>query len=340
MSRILITTGIYPPKIGGPAQYAKSLKEAFSKSGYSISVKTFNLENYLPTGIRHIFFFLKIIPRILASDFTLALDTFSVGLPSVLAGKVFGKKIIIRTGGDFLWEGYVERTGKKVLFRNFYAQEKDNLNRKEKLIFKLTRWTLQNASKIVFSTEWQRSIFVPAYGLDSRNTAIIENYYGQKEENIELGFKAKTFVASTRDLKWKNIDTLKRVFNKKGTKIPEDVDLFTYESEFDDFIKTIKRSYAVVLVSLGDISPNMILDAIRLNKPFICTKETGIFEKIKDFGIFVDPLDEGDIEQGIIKLLDKNEYDKWVQKVNSFNFIHTWEEMAKEYIELYKSIVR
>ena len=31
---------------------------------------------------------------------------------------------------------------------------------------------------------------------------------------------------------------------------------------------------------------------------------------------------------------------KWQDKVRSFNFIHTWEEMAKEYIRLYNSIVR
>ena len=58
--KILITTGIYPPKIGGPAQYAKNLKEAFEKMGNSVSVKTFTIENRIPTGIRHIFFFLKI----------------------------------------------------------------------------------------------------------------------------------------------------------------------------------------------------------------------------------------------------------------------------------------
>ena len=336
--RILITTGIYPPKIGGPAQYAKNLEEAFGKNGYSVSVKTFNLENYLPTGIRHIFFFLKIIPRILASDFTLALDTFSVGLPSVLAGKVFGKKIIIRTGGDFLWEQYIERTGKKVLFRNFYTQEKDSLNKKEKLIFKLTHWTLKNASKVVFSTDWQRGIFIKAYGLNTTNTAIIENYYGPKEGDLRSDLDPKTFVASARDLKWKNIDMLKLVFNRKESKIPKNVSLLTSIMKFENLMEKVKHSYAVILVSLGDISPNLILDAIRLNKPFICTKEVGIFDRIKDIGIFVDPLDEKEIENAVVKLSDSVEYEKWQEKVRSFNFVHTWEDIAKEYMTIYNQI--
>src|SRR3989344_8972792 len=57
--KILITTGIYPPKIGGPAQYALNLKESFERMGHFVYIKTFNIENSLPTGIRHIFFFIK-----------------------------------------------------------------------------------------------------------------------------------------------------------------------------------------------------------------------------------------------------------------------------------------
>ncbi|MEK7177186.1 MAG: hypothetical protein AAB719_02740 [Patescibacteria group bacterium] len=330
--RILITTGIYPPKIGGPAQYAKNLREVWGKKGYLVKVKTFHLENYLPTGIRHLFFFFKIIPAVSTSDFILALDTFSVGFPTVLAGKIFGKIVVIRTGGDFLWEGYIERTGKKVLFRNFYIQEKDNLNLKEKLIFKLTRLTLNNASKVVFSTTWQRDIFVSAYALDTKKTGIIENYYGTKEGDFE--FNSKTFIASTRNLKWKNLDILKNVFYKKDSIIPKDINLLTTTSEFESFMEKVKNSYAVILVSLGDISPNLILDAIRLNKPFICTKEVGIFDRIKDIGIFVNPLDEKEIEGAVLKLLDALEYKKWQDKVRSFNFVHTWDEMADEYIRL------
>src|SRR5689334_19581708 len=124
--RILISTGIYPPKIGGPAQYSKNLKETLEKKGNRVSLKTFDIEDRLPTGVRHLYFFLKIIPALLASKAAIILDTYSVGFPTVLACKLFGKKGVIRTGGDFLWEQYVERTGKKVLLSDFYESEKNN----------------------------------------------------------------------------------------------------------------------------------------------------------------------------------------------------------------------
>ena len=333
--KILITTGIYPPKIGGPAQYAKNLKEAFEKMGHTTDVKTYNMEDKIPSGARHLFFFLKIIPAVLSADAVFILDTFSVGLPTVFACKIFGKKGIIRTGGDFLWEQYVERTKRKVLLRNFYQTEKQHFSFKEKIIFGLTGWTLRNASGIIFSTNWQRNIFVKAYKLQQEKTKIIENYYGPKESDND--FESKTFIASARGLVWKNFDILQDVFDEVKMAHPE-VILFKNNMPYEQFIDKIKKSYAVILVSLGDISPNMILDSIRLNKPFICTKEVGIYERIKDAGIFVDPLNKNEIKEAVLKLLTVEGYKESKNKIRNFNFTHTWEKIAGEFIQVSKTL--
>ena len=249
MSNILITTGIYPPKIGGPAQYAKEMAQAFRDKGHKVTVRTYTVEDSLPTGVRHLCFFLKIIPAILACDCVLALDTFSVGFPSVLAAKLFGKKSIIRTGGDFLWEGYVERTKNKVLLREFYQTKQQGFTLKEKIIFRLTQYTLQKSTKVIFSTDWQRRIFIGPYKLKQENTAIIENYYGLKEEVIhEAEGQPKVFLGSTRPLVWKNLDTLQSVF----TSFPEaEAKLVTKNYPYTEFVDVIKSSYAVILISLG-----------------------------------------------------------------------------------------
>jgi len=329
--RILISTGIYPPKIGGPAQYAKNLKEEFERREFGVFVKTFTIEDYLPSGVRHLFYFFKIIPKVLRSDVVIILDTFSVALPTILACKIFGKKSIIRTGGDFLWEQYVERTGKKVLLRNFYLQEKDNFSLKDKIIFNLTGWVLTGASKVVFSTQWQKNIFVGAYGLNETKVSIIENYYGPKEG--EFRPKNKVFVASSRDLKLKNRALLEKIFKKIGKNSLE-VKLFVGEISFVGLMEELKNCYAVIQISLSEISPNLILDAIRHNKPFICTKEVGIHNKIKDAGIFVDPLNEEEIEKVVINLLDERNYSVALERVRNFNFTHTWSEITEEFLSL------
>ena len=332
IKHILISTPLYPPQIGGPSQYAKNLADKLIEKGNTVSVSHFGVFLKYPTVIRHIAYFFSVCRMVWVADFVIILDTFSVGFPTVLACKLFNKKCVIRTGGDFLWEFYVERTKRKILFRNFYITEKSNFSFKEKIVFFLSSWTMRHSDIMIFSTDWQRKIFISAYSLREDKTAIIENYYGPKESDLDSNMELKTFIATTRDLVWKNIDTIKHVWNKKDSRIPHGIDLLTVSSEYHQFMDEMKRSYAVILVSLGDISPNMILDAIRYNRPFICTREVGIYDRIKDAGIFVDPLDEKQIEDAVLQLMSIEGYKNAKEKVRSFHFTHTWDEIAGEFI--------
>lgn len=333
--RILIATGIYPPKIGGPAQYSKNLKEQFEILGHKVVIKTFHLEDRLPTGIRHIYFFFKSLYAVLSSDMIFALDTYGVGFPTVFASKMFFRKCIIRTGGDFLWEQYCERHNKKILFRKFYSDEKDLFDLKEKIIFAVTRWTLQNAAHVIFSTDWQRQIFIKAYGINENKTSIVENYYGPKESDFDP--ENKEFIASTRKLVWKNLDTLQEIFSEVELDNYK-VELFLGNLPYLELMKRMESCYATILVSLGDISPNMILDSIRLNRPFICTREVGIYERIQSAGAFIDPQNEKEIESAIRNILTPEGYARAREKVRNFNFTHTWEEIAEEFITTYNKL--
>ncbi len=337
--RILISTGIYPPKVSGPAQYAHNMAVFWSKMGHKVQICTYGLENILPTGIRHFYYFLRVFPKVLFAERVFILDTFSVGFPTVLACKILGKKSVIRTGGDFLWEGYVERTGDQVLLREFYSTKFKNLNSKERVIFRITKWTLNNVSLLVFSTDWQRKIFAEPYDLDFKNTAVVENHFekiNMGEGEVQNSF-LKVFVGSVRKLKWKNIDLLKKVFqNKRVSNSGAVLDMENMER--DSFLKKILNSYAVILVSLGDVSPHMIIDAMSLNKPFIVTKENGLMDRIKDVAITVDPKNEEEIEDKVLWLLNEDNYMNQVEKIKNFSFVRTWEDIAKEYIEIFSKI--
>ncbi len=331
---ILIATGIYPPALGGPAKYGENMGIEWGKAGHKVWIKTYTkVEHALPSDIRHLYYFLKIIPAVIWSDFIFALDTFSVGWPATCAAKIFGKKIIMRTGGDFLWEGYVERTGDLVLLRNFYDTTRYNWSRKEKFIFKLTKWTLRNVSILIFSTKWQRDIWMKPYNLANIKTEIIENYYGEKIQSSDP--TEKNFIAGTRKLKWKNIQVLKEVFEGISGTFFKDIsgvslDLNNYPHE--EFMKKISEYYATILVSLGDISPNMILESIRLNKPFIVTEENGLMDRIGSIAITADPKSPQDIREKVLWLCKKENYEAQVQKIKNFNFRHSWEEIAQEIV--------
>lgn len=328
--RITIATGIYPPEVGGPAYYAQSLAASFASLGHTVKVVTYGRIKRLPTGVRHTVYFFRLLPVLFRADVVIALDTFSVGFPAVIAGKITRTPIIVRTGGDFLWEFYIERTGKQVLLSDFYIQQR-RFTGKEKIIFSVTRFVLRSADKVVFSTAYQRDIFIPAYGVDRERTCIIENYYGPQEKTDIPHHKR--FVCFTRKLKWKNLSTLKKAFALAQERCGE-IELETGMFPRDTFLEHLKTCYAVVLVSLGDVSPNMILEAVRYGKPFILTAENGLKERLRDTAVYVDPLDEEAIAEAICTLSCSDAYEAQRRKVLSFSFIHTYDDIAREFINL------
>lgn len=333
---ICIATGIYPPELGGPALYAKNLADIWRGKGNQVFVEVFSRFNNLPTGIRHIVYFLTILKSVWKSDFVFILDTFSAALPSLVAAKLLGKKTILRTGGDFLWEGYVERTGDLILLRDFYAKHEYPFSVKEKVIFFIITHILRNVDAVVWSTEWQKDIFLRPYGLEQKKHVIIENYYGEKF--VYTPAQNKNFVGGTRVLKWKNISMLENVFQDvdvQSSGVYLDLERLPYE----EFLEKIKKSYAVIIPSLGDISPNTILDSIRCGKPFIVTQETGLSDRIASIALFVDPKNSQDLKEKILWLSDERNYQLQCERIKSFGFTHLWDQIAQEYINVYKDIL-
>lgn len=337
--KILILTGIFPPDIGGAAEYAKNLREEFLARGYKVGTIFYKIERKIPIVARHFFYFFRVVFNIRETDLMIALDTLSVGLPSLIAAIIFRKKIIVRASGDFLWESYVERTDNLITLRQFY-KHKQNFSLKEKLIFFLTKFILNKFSAVFFTTEWQRNIFKKPYTLEKaeqrKKIYVIENFYGTKIQ--DLGFREKNFLWAGRTLKLKNLEILKSAFDeakKENNFLKLEI---SEEISHGELIKKIQSCYAIILPSLSDVSPNFILDAIRANKPFILTKETGLNEKLKDIGIFTDPLSKEDLKDKILFLAENDNYNSYKNKISSFAFFHSWRQIADEILTIYKNL--
>jgi glycosyltransferase involved in cell wall biosynthesis len=337
--KILISAGIYPPDIGGPSQYARNLYETWKKQNHEVKVAAYRWERALPPIIKHFLFFTKVLRKGWNADMILTLDNFLAAVPTMLACVILRKKYIIRTGGDLLWEWYVERTGELILFKDFYSKKR-NYSLKERIILYLSTIAFRRATFVVYSTEWQKGIFEKAYKLDPKKSRIIENFCGPRDEQIES--ENRMFVAGTRDLKWKNIDMLKSAFKKAQVEVKnkgfEDIEFDPTKAVYDNFQERMRRSYSVILTSIGDISPNMIFDAIRVGTPFILTKETGIADRIKECAIFVDPMDENDIKEKIVWISDPKNRAIQAEKIKNFTWIHTWEDICREFVTLYGKI--
>lgn len=333
--KILIASGIYPPDIGGPAQYARNLYEMWKKQGHEVKVAAYRWERAFPPIVKHLFYFSKVLRKGWNADLILVLDNFLAAVPTMLACILMRKKYIIRTGGDLLWEWYVERTGEMILFKDFYSKPRA-FSFKEKVISTWSRAAFKHASAIIFSTQWQKDIWEKEYNLDPKKTFMVENYCGPREAFVEP--ENRTFVAGTRLIKWKNVELLKEAFEEAQNEVKRlglpDIELDCGKAVYDSFVEKIHRSYAVILVSLGDISPNMIFDAIRVGTPFIVTKENGITPRIKDAALFIDPQNKKDIVDQIVWIANPANRAAQAKKVQAISFSHSWEEIADEIVNI------
>lgn len=323
---ILIATPLYPPDLGGPASYALHLEDQFQRTGHHVRICRFRFEKKLSAFVRHFFYFFRILPHVLWADSLLVLDASSVGVPAVWASVIFRKRSVVRLGGDFLWEQYVQRTGNELSLKSFYEQLPP-LTIKEVIVKRMIRWTIRHADAVVVNTEWFSEVLVKGYDCDASKVSCIENHFaGIGEMRVS---NQKTFVASSRNIRLKNIGRLQQVFQSfPATR------LVTETVTGAAFEKTLSESYATAVVSFSDVNPNMVLEGLSKGKPFLLTQHTGLHPRFKNMGVFVDPFDEASIKKGVLLLLDESYYQSCIAAIASCRYAHSWKAIAEAFERL------
>lgn len=332
--RIVIATPLYPPEIGGPAMYAKELKERLAAAGNTMALVKFSDVRRYPKLLRHLAYFWRVFREARGTDAVLAFDTWSTGVPALLAAKARGNKSLVRIGGDILWETYLQRTHKLIKLSEFYTSKR-KLSFKERLIRKGAHWVTQNADALIFNTTWQKDLWGKVYGFDKRKASVIENEYPIERKNSPA--KGRVFVAAGRDHFLKNVRTLEEAFTDLK-RIHPDVELDDRALPPSEHQARIRDSYAVVIPSVSEIGPNTSIDAIRYGKPFILPYDNGAHDRLAGAGIFVDTLDADVLRRTMESLLDPGEYARAAERVRAFTFSHSWEEVVKEFLVILKKV--
>lgn len=327
--RIVIATPLYPPEVGGPSYYAKGLEDSLKKMGHEPIVVAYGDLRRLPMGVSHLAYFFRISPQLRGVDACIALDTASAAIPGWFAAKLWRVPLFIRTGGDFVWERYVDRTNDLVPLPFFYDSPR-SLSFKERIVFTLTRFVVRR-STLIFSTEMQRNVWLYPYGLNTNRTRVIGNAADEPLPSQQPA--KKNFLWYVRPTAIKNGDNVHAAFMRAKEKFPE-IELEEGQVPKAILLERMKSCRAVLLPSLTEISPNYILDALRFKKPFVMDKYSGFAKWLEPYGILVDPLDVEDIARAIEYLASEEGYEQAQQKVSAFSFVRTYDDVAKEFLAL------
>ena len=225
-SHILIATPQFPPDIGGPGRYAEKLAEALGARGVVVSIVTYGswrhppatlrdiraVAHHIPSGLKHLLYFWRALGLLRRAKIALVFDPVIVGLPLVIAAALLRKPIIFRVEGDFLWEWYIERTHHDLTLSQFYErfpEVREHLGLKERLMYRLARFTCRRAHAVAFSSVWRRDIFLLGYAPPSRSAIIAPPWPTVGRGRVE---REPVLLFAGRFIRVKNLERLIRAF--------------------------------------------------------------------------------------------------------------------------------
>ena len=369
--KIVLATGIYPPDIGGPATYAHALAKDLNMRKVDVTVITYvhrkfqvpsskfqkNLKSQIPSSgenwevvkvskripILRWFLYARALKRVAKdADSVIAFSSVSAGVPVKLARLKKPKKIL-RLGGDFLWERYTARGGMRGLgewHKSFWF-----------LVFSVWLGKLLMAfDRIVFSTEFQRNIYLEHYKKPP-DCSVIENampkgnvLHHEKSSPFRLlfmgrfvGFKNLPVllqaVSEVDDvtLKFVGDGPVKNELQKLATTLGiQNRVSFSPPLHGEEKIKAFAEHDLLVIPSITEISPNVALEARANGLLVLLTEKTGLSEMLIDGMVVRNLSTPGSIKKALEEVI--GDYDSIALKAASEPTKRGWDKVANEWI--------
>lgn len=274
--KIAIATPLYPPQIGGPATYAKTLETELPKKDVSVVVVPFSSTEGYPKYVRHIVYGYRLFRATKDVDIILALDPTSVGVPSLLVSWMRGKPLILRVPGDYAWEQGVQRFGVTDNLDVFVKNPANHYQAQVGLLRAAQTFVAGRARHIITPSNYLKSI-VHAWGIPEEKISAIYNAFDGIPElpvraqlREELHFNDISLVSAGRLVPWKGYSELIDVVQTLRTEFP--ITLYVIgsgpdEQKLKEKIATLGLAKSVLL--LGQLPQETLMRYIKAADCFV-----------------------------------------------------------------------
>jgi glycosyltransferase involved in cell wall biosynthesis len=275
--KLVIATPLYPPDIGGPATYAKTLEEELGKRGVAVSVVSFHTVRHLPKGLSHLAYTVKLFRALRGVDVLLALDPVSVGFPAALMTLVRGKKFVIKIVGDYAWEQGRQRFGVKDNLDEFVKKPSNKFLAQVVFLRMIQNFVASRADHVIVPSNYLKEI-VSLWGIDPDKIDVVYNAFDgipelgtQTQMRAALSITGMNILSAGRLVPWKGFGTLIALMPQLRKSFPE-LKLFIagsgpLEGELKAQIKDGGLADAVVL--LGNVEHEKLMEYVRAADCFV-----------------------------------------------------------------------
>jgi len=353
--KILFVCSVFPPDIGGPAIYTKELMHELKGGGYSVEILSGKEARSITSIMR----------EMRSCDICYVMSSSPALLvPAYIASRILGKKVLVRVGGDFLWERAQEKRKTNVTLREYY--ENRAISIKERMLRQILKYLFLKIDFTIFTTTFQKNLYIRHYGLKNSKGVIIENPFPKCNKAKRI-FPEEPLVViyAGRLIKLKNLTTLIQAFKEvKDTnkhqrmllkiigngpdkeRLEEfvkkigmsDFIIFEKDVSHTDLIKEIKNGWLAVLPSYSEISPNFVLESCACGTPVILTSESGLPESITSELITFDPYNPKILTEHMKNLTNQNRWLEYQDKIMQINTNKSYYDVAKEHDKVFKML--
>ncbi|MEK7669407.1 MAG: glycosyltransferase [Patescibacteria group bacterium] len=323
--KILLTTGIFPPEIGGPATYSALLQKELPKFGIEVEVLPFSTVRHLPRWIRHLVFLFKVLNRGRKVDLLYSQDPLSVGFPTMLSAKLFlGKPFLVRIAGDYAWEQATQRFGITDSIDDFQNKK---YGFQTELMRLLQKTTAGMADAVISPSQYFAKLVSGWWPEKIKSQAIYNGIDFSDIANNDGDFESKTIISAGRLVPWKGFDCLIEIMRDlpdwklfiagdgsdkdKLSKLINDKSLedkvfLLGKMDRKDLINKMQKCEIFVLNTTFESFSFQIVEAMFAGVPVISTNIGNISEIIDDGaeGLLVEPNNKEAILGAVKKLAD------------------------------------
>ena len=373
---ILITVGIFPPDIGGPASFVPKIAKYLINKGHNVKIICLSDKEHLTykddiNVIRInrsspiIFRWLKTIVKIYSNSKKSDLIFVNgLGTETTIANLFIRKKVIRKIVGDPVWERVYN---KNLIDESFDDFQENNHGLSISLQKMIRNWSI-NKSNLIITPSQHLKNFIDKIGFD-KNIFVINNGVNIEQHNkVVLENNIIQLLVVSRLVSQKNIDSIikavKVMENENiilnivgdGSEI-NNLKLLVKKYELDkkiNFIGKIENTKLNEYLKDADIFiqasnyeglPHSILEAINYEIPILSTEVGGcsvILNKGERGYIIPMPVSEVEISEGIRTIINNKNEAKSKAKLakNYLNQEHNFNTNAEIYHEKIKEVVK
>lgn len=324
--KLVVATPLYPPEIGGPATYAKTLEEGLPERGIDVTLVKFSEVRHLPKLVRHVAYCWHVLRAARSADAVLALDPVSTGFPACLAARLAKKPFVVKVVGDYAWEQGQQRFGITASLDEFVKTKRVPLG--VSLLRRVQTGVARRANKVLVPSEYLKGI-VAAWGIPKEKIEVTYNAVPVDElgtvPDAVQKLSRPLVVTAGRLVPWKNIDGVidatalvlgaslvvvgdgpdREMLSKRAAEKLPGRALFTGQLSHEDTLAVVASADVFVLNSSYEGLSHLLIEALSLGCAIVATEAGGNPEVVADGvdGLLVPVGDTSALANAIAQLL-------------------------------------